>query len=124
MVLGAAPRNIWLTEINYVERIETAAVTPAVTRTSRENTSKRDKPPAKRKPSSYKMRSLTLSGSSSGKGEEATEHIARFIKSLKENEKFFTDFNDIELVSIKKGVVAEQDIMNFTLACKFRPQEI
>ncbi|UCD55113.1 MAG: PilN domain-containing protein [Candidatus Omnitrophota bacterium] len=85
--------NIWLTELSYDER-------------GRGNT----------------IRTLTLSGSAVGKGEETTAFIAHFIKSLKDNKKFFAQFDNIELVSIKKGRIAEQDIMNFILICSFKPQ--
>ena len=90
--------NIWLTELSYEEGMALK----------------------------NKIRTLTLSGSAAGKSEETTAHIARFIQALKDNEKFFSEFDNIELVSIRKGRVIEQDVMNFTLACSFkleRPQE-
>ena len=49
--------------------------------------------------------------------------IAHFIKALKDNENLFKAFTDIELVSIKKGSMAEQDVMLFNLICRFKPQE-
>ena len=64
--------------------------------------------------------SLMLSGSAVARGEQATQDIARFIKALKANKNFFKYFDDIELVSIKKGLHTDKELMNFTLACKFK----
>lgn len=86
--------NIWLTELSYDER-------------GKDN----------------KIRTLTLLGSAAGKDEETTALIAHFIKALKDNKNFFTEFDNIELISIKKGHMAKQDVMNFILACSFRTQE-
>ena len=63
---------------------------------------------------------LRLSGSASAKGEGATSDIARFIESLKSNKNFFRDFDEIELVSIKKGQASGQDVMDFTLVASFK----
>jgi Tfp pilus assembly protein PilN len=69
-----------------------------------------------------KTRVLTLSGSASAGGEEATRDVARFIKALKANKNFFENFSDVELVSIKKGGSREErELMNFTLVCRFKP---
>jgi Tfp pilus assembly protein PilN len=70
-----------------------------------------------------KTRTLTLQGSAAGKSEEATSLIARFIEALKENKNFFADFDTVELISIREGQVAGQDVMNFTLACSFKSPE-
>ncbi len=87
--------NIWLTQLAYEE-----------------GTASRNK-----------IRTLALSGSAAGKSEEATAYIARFIKALKDNKIFFGNFDNIELVSIRKGLVAEQDVMNFILTCSFKSKE-
>ena len=70
-----------------------------------------------------KTRTLTLLGSAAGKSEEATALIARFIEALKDNKNFFMDFDTLELISIREGQVAEQDVMNFTLVCSFKSSE-
>jgi len=67
---------------------------------------------------------LSISGSSISHGEEGTADIAYFIRSLKTNEEFFRDFEDVELVNITKGSVSGQDVMNFALICKFKPRTI
>lgn len=63
---------------------------------------------------------LTLSGSAAARGEQATQDIARFIKALKANKNFFKYFDDIELVSIREGLHADKELMDFTLVCKFK----
>jgi len=73
---------------------------------------------------SYEKDALALSGTAAGKGEETTAHIARFITILKSDKDFFKNFTDIELISIKKGFIADQDVMNFILLCKFKPVKI
>ncbi len=111
--------NIWLTELSYKEKIEGSA--PEARNSKKQQAKKSRK--TKDVPS-YNIGTLTLSGSSSGKGEEGTATIARFIKALKGNANFFKTFSDIELISIKNGTLAGQDIMNFTIDCKFKPERI
>jgi len=98
--------NIWLKELVYQERKKSQA------RDSKKNIS--------RKPPEEKVKSLLISGSASAKGQEATRDIAQFITALKSNNDFFKDFEDIELLSIKKNTVAGQDSMDFTILCEFR----
>ena len=93
-ISNSVTANIWLTELSYDER-------------GKDN----------------RIRTLTLLGSAAGKGEETTALIAHFIKALKDNKNFFTEFDNIELISIKKGYILERDIMNFSLVCSFKPQE-
>ena len=111
-------QNTWLTEMQYEEQLETG---PPGSFGSREKNIGKTKKDAK--PKTFKMRTLLLSGAAVGKGEEATAHIARFIRSLKENNAFFQDFDDIELVSIKKSFVAGEEVMDFTLACRFKREK-
>ena len=107
--------NIWLTSLSYDEKIETPAK-----KTSRGSSKNK----TKAEPKIYKTSTLTISGSASGKGEEGTAYIARFIQSLKNNKDFFKNFSDVELVSIKQGSVADQDVMNFKLACRFKQKSL
>jgi hypothetical protein len=139
--------NIWLTDLQYEEkmsketmmapqRIAPRAMPKAIpdaakikNKTSREKGSDmfdeeekvKKRPPAAELALS-KTRAITLIGCASGKGEETTAHIARFIRALKTNENFFRDFEDVEVLSIKKGVAAGEDVMNFTLVCRFKPE--
>lgn len=111
--------NIWLTDLTYAEKIEKKKI-----KAPKSPGKKKEKIKKEANEASFRMCTLKLSGSASGKGEETTAHIARFIRALKENEDFFKDFDDIELVSIKKGIVEGQDVMDFTLVCKFKPKKI
>ncbi|MGB2705425.1 MAG: hypothetical protein WBC74_00985 [Candidatus Omnitrophota bacterium] len=117
--------NIWLADLAYGEKIEKGTVTKQAGSPRKLGPGKQM---AKRTPKTAKERQrkvgiLTLSGFASGRGEEPTANVARFIRSLKGNKDFFKDFSDVELVSMKKSVVEGQDVMNFTLVCKFRPRE-
>ena len=103
--------DVWLTSLSYDEKIEAPEK-----ETSRDSSKNK----IKSKPKTYKTSTLTISGSASGKGEEGTAYIARFIQSLKNNKDFFKNFSDVELVSIKQGSVADLDVMNFKLACRFK----
>ena len=109
--------NIWLTELDYNEEI-----TRKSTSSAKSAKNKKENIQSKAQASSEKTMTLTISGQATGRGEEGTAYIARFIKALKENPGFFKDFDDIELVSIKQGSVAGQDIMNFTILCKIKAE--
>ncbi|MFH1380650.1 MAG: PilN domain-containing protein [Candidatus Omnitrophota bacterium] len=111
--------NVWLTELSYKKRIE-GNVQDSVK--SKKQSAKKSR--KTEETLSYEIATLTLSGSSSGKGEEGTATIAKFINALKGNASFFKNFSDIELVSIKQGTLAGQDIMNFTIDCRFKPERI
>ncbi len=53
-------------------------------------------------------------------GEEGTASIGKFIKSLKDNNSFFSDFSDIDLGSIKRDKVNDQEVMSFKITCFFK----
>jgi Tfp pilus assembly protein PilN len=106
--------NIWLTELSYNEQKAVVQSSSKKKRKSKNAVSKNDSEQSV-------LNFLVISGSASGKDEEGTAYIARFIKSLKNNQDFFSNFDDIELVSIKKGTVSGKDVMNFTISCKFKP---
>ncbi|OGW75004.1 MAG: hypothetical protein A2Z72_00580 [Omnitrophica bacterium RBG_13_46_9] len=108
--------NIWFTELKYSEKIESIALESFV-----DSGAKRAKGAASK---NYVIRSLNLSGCASGRGEEATTYVARFIRALKDNQAFFENFDDVELISIKQGSVSGQDVMNFTLVCRFKPEKL
>ena len=64
---------------------------------------------------------LVLKGSavSSSSGDE-TAIVGKFIDSLKNNESFFEDFDDIKLSSIQRKKKGEIELMEFTLVCYFK----
>jgi len=118
-------QNIWLTELAYGEKNEkvtaaTQAMPPSKPGPVNQKAGRITRAPKERQ---RKVGILTLSGFASGRGEEPTVNVARFIRSLKENKDFFKNFSDVELISMKKSLVEEQDVMNFTLVCKFKPRE-
>lgn len=106
--------GIWLTELQYDEKI-TGASKPA-------NAGPAKKLGGEGKQVSEKTISkyLILFGAASGMGEEGTALIGRFIKSLKENAEFYSDFSDIELGTIKREKMDDQEIMVFKITCFFK----
>lgn len=66
------------------------------------------------------MRYLFISGYASSMGEQGTALIGKFIKSLKDNPEFYSDFSSIELGSIKSEKIQDQEVMSFKLTCMFK----
>ncbi len=107
--------GIWLTQLEYDEHLTERPKAAAV------NTSQ-NKGGEGKKTASEKVleRYLVISGASQSMGEEGTALIGRFIKSLKENMSFYSDFSDIELGSIKREQLSGQEIMTFKITCLFK----
>jgi len=63
---------------------------------------------------------LLLNGYAAGVGEQGLALVGKFIKSLKENETFYSDFSDIELVASKSDKAEGQEVMNFKIGCVFK----
>jgi len=63
---------------------------------------------------------LVLSGAASNMSEEGTALIGRFMKSLKDDSAFYSDFSDIELGTIGREKMDEQEIMTFKITCFFK----
>lgn len=104
--------GIWLTELEYDEKI-TNVPNPV-----------NNADPAKKKPvqavENVLSRYLILSGAASSMGEEGTALVGRFIKSLKDDPAFYSDFSDIELGTIKREKIDDQEIMTFKIMCFFK----
>lgn len=96
-ISNSLTENIWLRNLSYSEN--------------------------KKKKKEGIIRNLEISGSASAHGEEGTQDIAHFIKALKANKNFFKYFDDIELITIKKAGISGQELMNFTLMCRFKKDE-
>lgn len=105
--------GIWLTQLEYDEKLVERPRAGAAAQKAKESQGK----PAMEK---VLERYLIISGAASSMGEEGTALIGRFIKSLKENASFYSDFNDIELGNIKREQVAGQEVMNFKITCLFK----
>lgn len=64
---------------------------------------------------------MLLKGSAvSYPGGEETALIGSFINSLKSNQDFFEDFEDIKLKSSQMRRIVELEVMDFTIICYFR----
>jgi len=75
---------------------------------------------AKAEPKKVIIKTLHLNGSVIVAGGEETATIGKFIRSLKENQDFFSDFRDVESASIQRTKVKEEEIMDFELICHFK----
>ncbi|MFA5146054.1 MAG: PilN domain-containing protein [Candidatus Omnitrophota bacterium] len=108
--------GIWLTELSYNEKIVDRTVTIDL------KTPKGKGPanPTKSIVEKVPVKNLIISGYATGMGEEGTASVGKFIKSLKENPDFYSDFSDIELGSIKRDKVEEQEVMNFKITCLYK----
>ncbi|MDD5495486.1 MAG: hypothetical protein PHP46_00120 [Candidatus Omnitrophica bacterium] len=106
--------GVWLSALSYdeeaVER-PIASGSVAITGKAKEG---------KIKTESAVVRRLLLSGYALTMGEEGTSLIGRFIKSLKDNSDFYSDFGKIELGSIKRDRFDKQEVMNFRILCFFK----
>lgn len=102
--------GIWLTELEYDEKLTAAP--------------KSDLPRKKSEQAAENVlsRYLILSGAAFSIGEEGTALIGRFIKNLKNNPAFYSDFSDIELGTIKREKMKDQEIMTFKITCFFKPK--
>lgn len=109
--------GIWLTQLEYDEKVTER---PRVI--SDTNVSKGKENLGSDKTATEKVfeRYLIISGAASSMGEEGTALIGRFIKNLKGNPSFYSDFSDIELGSIKREQVSGQEIMTFKITCLFK----
>lgn len=105
----------WLTELGYYEKFG------EISKTVKINLLKK-KPDVESAPPVEKvtLRYLTISGMASSMGEEGTALIGRFMKSLKSNSEFYSDFSDIELGTITREKVDEQEVMKFAITCLFK----
>ena len=95
-------RGVWLRELFLGER---SLETPAAT-----------KPGSPSK----KERTLILLGSAASPKGDETALVGRFIRSLKENKNFISDFSEVELESIKRREIQSYEVMDFKIICTFR----
>lgn len=66
---------------------------------------------------------LILTGYALGRSDVATATVAKFINSLKRSKDFFGYFDTIELLTMKSGSVAGEEVMVFNLTCAFKQPE-
>lgn len=63
---------------------------------------------------------LLIEGSNIVIGDSGEGSISRFVNSLKENESFSSDFDDIELAKVERKKVQNTEIMDFVIICHFK----
>ena len=108
--------GIWLSELKYEERIGERAIQSSAKQASATGKNQA----LKQSTEKVIFRYLMISGYASSMGEQGTASIGKFIKSLKDNSGFYSDFNDIELGSIKSEKMQDQEVMSFKLTCMFK----
>ncbi|MFA6141791.1 MAG: hypothetical protein WC738_00655 [Candidatus Omnitrophota bacterium] len=111
--------GIWLNDLSYEEKEGDRVV---MVNTKPQN-GKTKKTGSKAVAEKVVLRYLTLSGYASSMGEQGTALIGKFIKSLKDNSQFFSDFSEIKLDSIKSEKFMDQEVMNFKITCQFKESE-
>ncbi|MFH1858597.1 MAG: hypothetical protein ABH845_06845 [Candidatus Omnitrophota bacterium] len=63
---------------------------------------------------------LVLAGSAASPRGDQIAQVGRFIRSLKENSGFFSDFSSVELESSKRRTIQAIEVMDFKIICTFR----
>jgi len=109
--------GIWLTELSYDEKIVDRPVQGGTAAAGvRARTEAGAAGGTERAVSKY----MTMSGYASSMGEQGAALVGKFIKSLKDNNAFYSDFANIELGSIRSDKVLGQEVMNFRITCFFK----
>lgn len=108
--------GIWLSELSYDERLTERPVQVNLKTQKGKNQSIPSKPLMEKTLVKY----LMIAGYASSMGEEGTALIGKFIKNLKDNPNFYSDFSDIELGAIKRDKIEDQEVMNFKITCFFK----
>jgi len=103
--------GIWLTELEYDEKLSSAPKAANADSAKKKSFQAAD---------SVVSRYLILSGAASSMGEDGTALIGRFIKSLKDDPEFYSDFKDIELGTIRREKMEDQEVMTFKITCFFK----
>lgn len=97
----AVTPGIWLSELDYSEQADDIA-----------------------RPASSKVSSLPgmliINGYAAGVGEQGASLVGKFIKSLKDDPGFYSDFGDIKLVAVKSDKAENQEVMSFKINCIFK----
>lgn len=108
--------GIWLTELSYNEKLTERPVPSGASAPKAKAAAGPSKPAVEKVVLKY----LIISGFASTIGEEGTALIGKFIKGLKDNDSFYSDFSDIELGAIKRDRLEDQEVMSFKLTCLFK----
>ena len=109
-------QGVWLTEIHYDEKIIDRVVTPPAPQKIKGKAEELVKPVTEKIAAKY----LIMSGYALNTNGEGTALIGKFIKTLKANDNFYSDFSDIQLGSIKRDKMEDQEVMSFKITCLFK----
>ncbi len=109
-------QGIWLTALTYEEKPSDIPVQVKAYSSPAGNKKEIMKTETKR----VNLKFLNISGYASSMGEQGTALIGKFIKGMKENPSFFSDFSDIKLESIKSEKFMDQEVMSFQITCQFK----
>ncbi len=107
--------GVWLSELSYESKVAEKAV-----QSNSRTTNNKKKTTTSPLTEKVVTSSLVISGYTSQMGESGAALVGKFIKSLKTNADFYSDFSDIALVSIKSDKVDNQEVMNFKITCPFK----
>ena len=108
--------GIWLTELSYSEKLTERPVTINIKGMKPKGQNDAAKTIMEKALAKY----LIVSGYASGVGEDGTAAVGKFIKSLKDNSDFYSDFSAIELGVIKTDRIEDQEVMSFRITCLFK----
>jgi hypothetical protein len=98
--------GVWLSEISFDERSASPAMrTNILTKTSASKSG---------------PRTLAISGYALNNSEEGNATIGKFMKSLKTDRDFYSDFSDIQLQHTKAEMILDQDVVSFRMTCFFK----
>ena len=112
--------GIWLTSVIYEEKPSDVSVQVAVPVAAPAFRAGGKKEIMKTETQKVSLRFLNISGYASSVGEQGTALVGKFIKGMKENTSFFSDFSDVRLESIKSQKVMDQEVMAFQITCQFK----
>ncbi len=85
-----------------------------------EITLEQQKPNSKSETHTY----LMIRGSAASQNKDEPALIGRFMQNLKDDPAFSVDFTEIELGPIKKRQIAQTEIMDFILICRFKEEKL
>lgn len=115
--------GVWLTDLSYEEKLGERQAPQKQAAKAQGQAAKPKDLPKKTAMEKVVLKYLIITGYASSMGEEGTALVGRFIKSLKDNPGFYSDFSDIELGSIKSERVQDQEAMSFKITCLFKVKE-
>lgn len=114
--------GVWLSELTYDEKVIERPIKQAPQAATPKEKDALEELAGPKKIQTEKMlrRSIVISGYAVGTSEEGTSMVGKFIKALKSHKGFFEDLKDIDLESIRRDRVQDQEVMNFKIICLFK----